>query len=128
LTHIASLVHNAHAEQTHSGASSVGGHKFAHPPCVRARAVVLLIGMKQAQRQEWEEILPLGHRTRPARQKRTAKRVCGRCDAVELRVHKEGGVGEVRRSKCVTEYDLAPRFEILQGCSQLGVKYGQTLG
>jgi hypothetical protein len=80
-----------------------------------------LIGMKQAQRQEWEEFLPLGHRTRPARV-RTAKRVCSRCDAVELRAHKEGGVGEGRRSKCVTECDLAPRFEILQGCSQLGVK------
>ena len=71
-----------------------------------------MIGMKQAQRQEWEEFLPLGHRTRPARV-RTAKRVCSRCDAVELRAHKEGGVGEGRRSKCVTECDLAPRFEIL---------------
>jgi hypothetical protein len=81
-----------------------------------------LIGMKQAQRQEWEEILPPGHRTRPARQKRTAKRVCSRCDAVELRAHKEGGAGEVRRSKYVTKDDLAPRFEILKGCSQLGVK------
>ena len=81
-----------------------------------------MIGMKQAQRQEWEEILPLGHRIRPAREKRTAKRVCSRCDAVELRAHKEGGVCEGRRSKCVTECDLAPRFEILQGCSELGVK------
>ena len=80
-----------------------------------------MIGMKQAQRQEWEEIPPLGHRTRPARV-RTAKRVCSRCNAVERRAHKEGGVGEVRRSKYVTEYDLAPRFEILQGCSELGVK------
>jgi hypothetical protein len=78
--------------------------------------------MKQAQQQEWEEILPIGYRTRPAREKRTAKRVCSRCDAVELRIHKEGGVREVRRSKYVTEYDLAPRFKILQGCSQLGVK------
>jgi hypothetical protein len=81
-----------------------------------------LIGMKQAQRQEWEEILSLGHRTRPAREKRTAKRGSRRCDAVELRAHKEGCVCEVRRSKCVTEYDLAARFEILQGCTQLGVK------
>ena len=55
-----------------------------------------MIGMKQAQRQEWEEILPLDHRTRPTRQKGTAERVCSRCVAVELRAHKEGGVGEVR--------------------------------
>ena len=81
-----------------------------------------MIGMKQAQRQEWEEILPLGHKTWPAREKRSANRVCSRCDAVELWAHKEGGVGEVRRSKYVTVDDLAPRFEILQGCSQLGVK------
>ena len=114
--------HNAHAEQTHSGASSVGGYTFAHPSCVRAPAVLLLIGMKQAQRQEWEEILLLGHKTWPAREKRSANRVCNRCDAVELLAHKEGGVGEVRRSKYVTVDDLAPRFEILQGCSQLGVK------
>jgi len=116
LIYIASLVHNAHAEQTHSYVSSAGRYTFAHPSCVRAPAVVLLIGMKQAQRQELEEILPLGYRTRPARVK-TAKRVCTRCDAAELRIHKEGGVCEVRRSKYVTEYDLAPRFEILQGCS-----------
>jgi hypothetical protein len=47
--------------------------------------------MKQAQRQEREEILPLGHKTRPAREKRTAKRVRSRCDAVAPRAH-EGGV------------------------------------
>jgi uncharacterized protein involved in type VI secretion and phage assembly len=99
LTHIASLVHNAHTEQTHSGESSVGGYTFAHPSCVRAQAVLLWIGVKQAQRQEWEEILPPGYRTRPAREKRTAKRVCTRCDAAELRTHKEGGVSDVRRSK-----------------------------
>ena len=81
-----------------------------------------MIGMKQAQRHEWEEILPLGYRTPPASEKRTAKRVCTRCDAAELRIHKEGGVCEVRRRKYLTEYDLAPRFEILQGCSELGVK------
>ena len=81
-----------------------------------------MIGMKQAQRQEWEEILPLGHRTRPASEKRTAKRVCSRCDAVELRAHKEGGVCEGRRSKYSTEDDLAPRLQILQGSTQLGVK------
>jgi hypothetical protein len=52
--------------------------------------------LKQAQRQEWEEILQLGHRTRPTREKRTAKPVFGRCDTVELRTQKEGGVGEVR--------------------------------
>jgi hypothetical protein len=80
-----------------------------------------LIGMKQAQRQEWEEIPPLGHRTRPARV-RTARRACSRRDAIELRAHKEGGVGEGRRSKYVTEFDLAPRFKILKGCSQLSVK------
>jgi hypothetical protein len=96
VTHIASLAHNAHAEQTHSGASSGGGYAFAHPSCVRVPAGLLLIGVKQAQRQEWEEILPLGHRTRPASEKRTAERVCSRCVAVELRAHKEGGVGEVR--------------------------------
>jgi hypothetical protein len=99
VTHIASLAHNAHAEQTHSGASSDGGYTFAHPSCVRVPAGLLLIGMKQAQRQEWEEILPPGYRTRPAREKRTAKRVCTRCDAAELRTHKEGGVSDVRRSK-----------------------------
>jgi hypothetical protein len=48
--------------------------------------------MKQAQRQERKEILPLGHETRPAREKRTAKRVGGGCDAAPLRAHKEGGV------------------------------------
>ena len=37
--------------------------------------------MKQAQRQEREEILPLGHKTRPAREKRTVKGVGGGCDA-----------------------------------------------
>jgi hypothetical protein len=87
-----------------------------------------LIGMKPAQRQEWEEILPLGNRTRQASEKRTAKRVCSRCDAVELRARKEGGVCEGRRSKYATEYDLAPRFEILQGSTQLGVKQAETLG
>ena len=85
--------------------------------------------MKQAQRQEREEILPLGHRTRPAREKRTANRVRGGCDAAPLRAHKEGGcVGEVRRSKYSTEDDLAPRFEILQVRARLGVKYAETLG
>src|SRR5215217_5097570 len=84
--------------------------------------------MKQAQRQEWEEILPLGHKTRPAREKRTAKGVGGGCDAAPLRAHKERGVGEVRRSKYSTEDDVAPRFEILQGRARLGVKYAETLG
>ena len=28
----------------------------------------------------------------------------------------------------MTEYDLAPRSQILQSCSELGVKQGQTLG
>ena len=85
--------------------------------------------MKQAQRQEWEEILPLGHKTRPAREKRTAKGVGGGCDAAPLRAHKEtGGVGEVRRRKYSTEDDLAPRFEMLQVRTRLGVKYAETLG
>jgi hypothetical protein len=86
-------VHNAHAEQTRSGASSVGGYAFAHPSCpscVRAPAVLLWIGMKQAQRQEREEILPLCHKTRPAREKRTAKGVGGGCEAAPLRAHKGG--------------------------------------
>ena len=68
-----------------------------------------------------EEILPPGHRTLRASEK-TAKRVCTRCDAVELRVHKRGGVGEVRRSKYATEDYLVPHFQMLQGCSRLGVK------
>jgi hypothetical protein len=85
--------------------------------------------MEQAQRHEREEILPLGHKTRPAREKRTAKGVGGGCDAAPLRAHKErGGVGEERRSKYSTEDDLAPRFEILQGRARLGVKYAETLG
>jgi hypothetical protein len=62
------------------------------PSCVRAPAVLLWIGMKQAQRQEREEILPLGHKTRPAREKRTAKGVGGGCEAAPLRAHK-GGCG-----------------------------------
>jgi hypothetical protein len=95
---------------------------FAHPSRVRAPAVLITIALEQAQRQEREEILPLGHRTRPTREKRTAKRACGRCDTVELRTQKEGGVGEVRLSRNPTEDDLAPRFEILQGCTHLGVK------
>ncbi len=41
---------------------------------------------------------------------------------LELWVHKEGVAGEVRRSRYVTEDDLAPRLGILQGCSVLGVK------
>ena len=86
---------------------------FAHPSRVRAPAVLISIALKQAQRQEWEEILPLGHRTRPTREKRTAKRACGSCGTVELRTQKEGGVGEVRLSRYSTEDDLAPRFEIL---------------
>jgi hypothetical protein len=49
-----------------------------------------------------------------------------RCDP--LRAHKEEGVGEVRRSKYSTEDDLAPRFEILQVRTRLGVKYAETLG
>ena len=58
--------------------------------------------------------------------------MCSGCNATELRAHKEGETrarcDERRRSKYVTEYELAPRFEILQSCSQLGVKQGQTLG
>jgi hypothetical protein len=66
---------------------------FAHPSCVRARADLLLIGMKQAQRQEWEEILPLGHRTRRARE-RTATCVP---DVMRLSSGPTKGVaGEVR--------------------------------
>jgi hypothetical protein len=85
--------------------------------------------MKQAQRHERDEIPPLGHKTRPAREKRAAKGVGGGCDAAPLRAHKErGGVGEVRRSKYSTEDDLAPRFEILQVRTRLGVKYAETLG
>jgi hypothetical protein len=72
LSHTASLMQNAHAEQRCAGASSAGCYKFAHPSCVRAPRVLLLIGMKQAQLQEWEEILPLGYRTRQAREKRIA--------------------------------------------------------
>ena len=52
----------------------------------------------------------------------------GGCDAAPLRAHKEGGVGEERRSKYSTEDDLAPRFEILQVRARLGVKYAETLG
>jgi hypothetical protein len=79
-----------------------------------------LIGMKQAQRQEWEESLPLGHRTRRAREG-PQNLWCTRTDAVELWVDEEGGVGEVRQKNMI-EYDLAPRLEILQSYSQLGVK------
>ena len=84
--------------------------------------------MEQAQRQEREEILPLGHKTRPDREKRTARGVGGGCDAAPLRAHEGGGVGEVRRSKCSTEDDLAPRFEMLQGRARFGIKYAETLG
>jgi hypothetical protein len=78
--------------------------------------------MEQAQRQERKEILPLGHKTRPAREKRTAKGVGDGCDTAPLRAHKEGGVGELRRSKYSTEDDLAPRLEMLQGRARFGVK------
>jgi hypothetical protein len=99
-----------------------GGLTFAHPSRVRAPAVLISIALKQAQRQEWEEILSLGHGTRPTREKRTAKPACSRCGTVELRTQKEGGVGEMRLGRYSTEDDLAPRFEILQGCTHLGVK------
>jgi hypothetical protein len=84
--------------------------------------------MEQAQRQERKEILPLGHKTQPAREKRTAKGVGDGCDTAPLRAHKEGGVGELRRSKYSTEDDLAPRLEMLQGRARFGVKYAETLG
>ena len=58
--------------------------------------------------------------------------MCSGCNASDLRANKEGEsrvrCDESRRSKYVTEYELAPCFEILQSCSQLGVKQGQTLG
>jgi hypothetical protein len=84
--------------------------------------------MKQAQRQDLLQFLPLSRRTRPAREKRTAKGVWGGCDAAPLRAHKEGDVGGERRSKYSTEDDFAPRFEMLQGRARLGVNYAETLG
>jgi len=46
--------------------------------------------MKQAQRHERDEILPLGHKTRPAREKRAAKGVGGGCDAARSEPTKRG--------------------------------------
>lgn len=58
--------------------------------------------------------------------------MCSGCNASELLAHKAGEsrprCDESRRGKYVTEYELAPCFEILQSCTQLGVKQGQTLG
>ena len=78
--------------------------------------------MKQTQRQEREEILPLGHKTRPAREKRTVKGVGAGARRPRSGPTKRGGVGEMRRSKYSTEDDFAPRSEMLQGRARLGVK------
>ena len=76
---------------------------FAHSSCVRARAVLLLIGMKQAQRQEWEEILPLGYVPQGTRERRSVHQMW-----VDSGTRK-GGAGEVRQK--LAEDDLAPRLD-----------------
>jgi hypothetical protein len=76
--------------------------------------------MKQAQRWGWEETLPLGHGTRRAREG-TATRVV--TDVMRLSCGPtKRGVGGVRQSKYATRYNLGPYREILQSCSEPGVK------